>query len=264
GLAGLVGVHLPPLRHSHLNAALAAHSIKEIPMLMLSHAAEASRDDLYTVATPEPTDTWKPIPHHEVVNSLTDRAAARGLVIKNERFALLDGTLYGEGGMQTRVPGARLFGSLDFAPMPGMPFPAGCAPSAGIRNSTDKSFALSILSGARVFICANGVLSAEHIISRKHTSGLDLSESIDAALDAFMESIRGFNETYERLRARRLTRTKAHSLVVELAQAGAFASSEILPVVREFENPRHAEFSDKSGWALYQSATEIMKGQSPA
>ena len=232
-------------------------------MLMLSHAAEVSRDELYNVVTPEPTQSWKPVPHYEVVNTLTDRAAARGLVVKNERFALLDGTLYGENGIQTRIPGARLFGSLDFAPIPGMPFPAGCAPSCGLRNSADKSFALSILSGARVFVCANGVLSAEHIISRKHTSGLDLVASIDTALDGFMESLKGFNTMFEQLRSRRLNRTKAHSLIVELAQAGAFASSDILPVVQEFENPRHVEFAEKNGWALYQSATEVMKGQSP-
>jgi len=233
-------------------------------MLMLSHAAEVTRDELYSVVTPEPTQSWKPVPHYEVVNTLTDRAAARGLVIKNEKFALLDGTLYGENGVQTRIPGARLFGSLDFAPIPGMPFPAGCAPSCGLRNSADKSFALSILSGARVFVCANGVLSAEHIISRKHTSGLDLVASIDAALDAFMESLRGFNQTYEQLRARRLNRIKAHSLAVELAQAGAFSSSDILPVVREFEQPRHDEFRERNAWCLYQSATEIMKSQSPS
>ena len=233
-------------------------------MLMLSHAAEVSRDELYNVTTPEPTDTWKPVPHHEVVNTLTDRAAARGLVVKAERFALLDGTLYGLNGVQTRLPGARLFGSLDFAPVAGMPFPAGCTPSAGIRNSADKSFALSILSGARVFICANGVLNAEHIVSRKHTSGLDLVASIDAALDAFMESLRGFNETYEKLRSRQLRRTTAHSLVIELARAGAFSSSDILPVVQEFENPRHNEFKERNAWNLYQGCTEIMKNQSPS
>ncbi|MEI6235737.1 MAG: DUF932 domain-containing protein [Planctomycetota bacterium] len=233
-------------------------------MLMLSHASEVSRDELYNVVTPEPTQSWKPVPHYEVVNTLTDRAAARGLVIKNEKFALLDGTLYGENGVQTRIPGARLFGSLDFVPLPGMPFPAGCTPSAGLRNSADKSFALSILSGARVFVCANGCLNAEHIVSRKHTSGLDLVVAIDAALDAFMDSLRGFNETYEKLRARQLRRTTAHSLVVELARAGAFSSSDILPVVHEFENPRHDEFKEKNAWSLYQSATEIMKVQSPS
>ena len=79
-----------------------------------------------------------------------------------------------------------------------------------------------------------------------------------------MESLRGFNETSERPRSRRINRTKAHSLVVGLAQAGAFASSDILPVVREFENPRHPEFSEKNGWNLYQSCTEVMKNQSPS
>ncbi|MEI6236136.1 MAG: hypothetical protein WCT04_24030 [Planctomycetota bacterium] len=78
-----------------------------------------------------------------------------------------------ENGVQNRIEGALLFGSLDFLPVQGMAFPAGCSPSAGLRNSHDKTFSLSILSGARVFICANGVLSAEHVISRKHTSGLD-------------------------------------------------------------------------------------------
>ena len=232
-------------------------------MLMLSRASEVFRDDLYGVVTPDPTETWRPVPHIDVVNTLTDRAAARGLVIKSERFALLDGTLYGANGVQTRLPGARLFGSLDFAPT-GMPFPAGCAPSAGLRNSHDKTFALSILSGARVFVCANGVLSGEFSISRKHTSGIDLAESIDEALNSFMESLRGFNETYERLRSRQLRKTSAHSLVVELARAGAFSSSDILPVVQEFENPHHDEFREHNAWNLYQSCTEIMKAQSPA
>jgi hypothetical protein len=198
------------------------------------------------------------------VDTLTERAGARGLRITAERYALLPGTLYPPSGGQITIPGGRLFGSMDFAPVPGLPFPDGCAPSAGIRNSHDKTFSLSILSGARVFICANGVLSAEHIISRKHTSGLDLPQAIDRALDAFLESVRGFAQTYQRLRDWRLTRTRAHSLVVELARAGAFSSGDILPVVGEFENPRHPEFADRSAWALYQSATEVMKHQSPA
>jgi hypothetical protein len=230
---------------------------------MISNSSEVLRDDLYGVVTPEPTETWRPVPHIDVVNTLTDRAAARGLKIQSERFALLDGTLYGANGVQTRLQGARLFGSMDFLPVQGMPFPAGCAPSAGLRNSHDKTFSLSILSGARVFICANGVLSAEHVISRKHTSGLDLTESIDLALDAFMESLCGFNETYDRLRARTLRRTTAHSLVVELAKAGAFASGDILPVLHEYDQPSHPEFKERTAWSLYNAATARMKTQSP-
>ena len=46
--------------------------------------------------------------------------------------------------------------------------------------------------------------------------------------------------------------------------AGAFSSSDILPVVQEFENPRHREFNDKNAWSLYNACTEQMKSQSPA
>jgi len=233
-------------------------------MLMISHAIEVPRSALEHVPTPDSTDSWRPVAHFEAVNNLIERAAARGLALKSERYALLPGTLYPRPGVSMELQGGKMFGSLDFHPVPGLVFPAGCTPSAGIRNSHDKSFALSILSGARVMLCANGVLSAEHVVSRKHTSGIDLLESIDLALDAFMQGIQQFNQTYEQLRGRHLTRTRSHSLVVELAQAGAIASSDILPLVEEYEHPRHLEFEERNAWSLYNAATETMKRMSPA
>jgi hypothetical protein len=233
-------------------------------MLMLSHAHEVSRHDLAAIPTPPPTDTWRPVPHADVVDVLTERAGARGLRITSERFAVMPGYLHPTPGTSIELPGARLFGSMDFAPIPSMPFPEGCTPSAGIRNSHDKSFSLSILSGARVIVCANGLLAGEHIVARKHTSGLDLPEAIDRALDAFLENVRGFNEMYQKLCSWRLTRMKARDTVIEMARAGAFASSDILPVLAEYETPSHDEFSERTAWSLYNAATARMKAQSPA
>lgn len=232
-------------------------------MLMLSHAHEVSRQDLRTISTPEPTNSWRPVPHSTVVDVLLERVAARGLEVKAERYAVLPGKLYSDAGAPFEIPGAKLFGSLDFAPVKGMPFPPGCTPSAGLRNSHDKSFSLSILSGARVFVCANGVLSAEHCIARKHTSGLELGAMIDMAMDAFMQSISGFQRMYEHLQSQQLSTRRAHSTIIHLAQAGAFSSSDILPVVAAFEQPSHPEFKDRNMWTLYQAATEVMKKQSP-
>jgi Domain of unknown function (DUF932) len=233
-------------------------------MLMLSHAREITRAQLSNIPTPGATDSWRPVPHIDVVEAVTALAADRGLRIRSERYAVTDGALHPQPGIQIDMKGARLFGSMDFAPVPGMPFPAGCTPSAGIRNSHDKTFALSILSGARVFVCANGVLAAEHIVSRKHTSRLNLHQAVDFALDEFMRSLQSFNAIHQRLNDQRITRTRAHSLVVEMARAGAFSSSDIVPVVEEFENSRHPEFRDRTAWTLYQAATETMKKQSPA
>jgi len=221
------------------------------------------RASLRGIRTPDPTDSWRPVPHADVVDVLTERAGARGLKITSERFSVLPGYLYPTPGTSVELPGARLFGSMNFGPISGMPFPDGCTPSAGIRNSHDKTFALSILSGARVLVCANGVLSAEFIVSRKHTSRIDLEASIDQALAATMASIEDFQATYERLRSRRLTRMKASALAVEMARSGTFSSSDILPVLDEYEKPSHEEFSERNAWSLYNAATARMEAQSP-
>jgi len=233
-------------------------------MLMLSHAQEVRRDALAAIPTPAGTSSWRPVPHHDVVNTLTDRAQARGLRIVSERYAVTDGCIYPQPGQSLTIRGARMYGSLDFEPIDGIPFPEGCRPSAGIRNSHDKSFALSILAGSRVLVCANGLLLAEHVINRKHTSGLSLIDEIDKALGAFLETLKGFQETHDRLCQQRLSRSRGHHVIVELARAGAFSSSDILKVADEWEQPRHAEFNDPTAWSLYQAASETMKAQSPA
>ncbi len=233
-------------------------------MLMIDRAKEVARCDLANIATPQATKSWRPVGHHEAVETLMDRAIRRGLSIRAERYALLDGASYPRSGDHRPMPGARLFGSLDFDPAPGIPFPVGVTPSMGIRNSHDKSFSLSILAGARVLICANGVLSAEFVVTRKHTSGLNLKVEIDKALDLFIDSLTSFRNSHDRLRNHRLSVTRAHSLIVEMARSGAIASSQILPVANEFESPRHQEFREHNAWNLHQAATELMKCQSPS
>lgn len=227
-------------------------------MLMIEESAKISRLEMSFLPTPNRTDSWKPVRHASVVETMIEKASRHGLTVKNETYACLNGKLDG-----VVIKGANLFGTIDFHTPTGIDFPAGCGPSAGIRNSNDKSFALSILSGARVFICSNGVLRAEHIVSRKHTAHLNMREQIDEALGQFMESISGFNKGYERMVNRRLTHDQARSTIVELSMQGAFGPQMIVPIVKEFENPRHAEFKEPNAWNLYQAATEIMKAQSP-
>lgn len=61
-------------------------------MRMLPQAREISRRELSAVPTPEPTDTWRPLPRIYVVNTLTERAAARGLKVRSERYSVTTGT----------------------------------------------------------------------------------------------------------------------------------------------------------------------------
>ena len=234
-------------------------------MLMLDRAVPVTVSNLARVPCPAPTETWRPYPHAEVVAALGDRMRARGLAVRTSRLTLVDGALYPEQGVRLDVPGARLFGSFDLEPS-GKTFPPGCVPSLGLRNSTDKSYALTVLIGMRVMACSNGVLYVERgvQVSRKHTSGLELEGAFDSALDAYEEAVPAMTDLYERLRGQRLSMTKAKSLVVDCAAAGAIPSAHILPVVREFETPRHKEFRSRDGWSLYNAVTEAsFKRMSP-
>jgi len=158
-------------------------------MLMLDKAAPATVKQLAQITCPAPTESWRPYPHSEVVSALSDRMQARGLKVKSSKLTLVNGAMYPAKGIRGDVKGARLFGSFDLEPIPGVDFPDGCIPSLGVRNSPDKSYALSILAGARVLVCSNGVLAGEYVVSRRHTSGIDLGGSIDRALDMFMWGI---------------------------------------------------------------------------
>jgi hypothetical protein len=241
-------------------------TLEEKTMLMLSKATEVPRSALRGIATPPPTDTWRPVAHADVVDVVTERAAARGLRIKDERYAIMNGHLRLDGSLlpPVELAGARMFGSLDFEAVPNVEFPSGCVPSMGLRNSHDKSFALSVLSGARVLVCANGVLSGEFVITRKHTSRIDLVQSVEEALSAFMDSARQFSTMQNRLVRWSLSDRHSKALVVDMAREGAFAPSEILKVLDEYAHPEHREFVGRNAWSLYNCATARMKGQSPA
>ncbi len=236
-------------------------------MLMLSGSREITREALADIPTPEGTDTWRPVAHQDVADVLIERAEDRGLRVKSERWTVVDGQYHPEPGERVHVPGAKLFGSVDFEPLDRslrIDLPDGLLASAGVRNSHDKSFALSVLSGARVMVCSNGMLSGEYVISRKHTSRIDLVQSIDEALDAFLESVRGLGELVGCLRARRLTQRTARAAVVEAAKAGAYPSSYILDVVRAYEEPEYREFKPRTAYSLYNACTSVMKRQPPA
>ena len=233
-------------------------------MLMVKNGVQVSRDTLALIPTPPSTDTWTPLAHSEVVTALLDHATSRGLRIHTEKYATMPGHLRQPDGSIIEVPGGRLFATFDFHPIDGVEFPNGCLPSMGLRNSHDKHFALSVLSGARVLICSNGVLSAEHVSTRKHTSRIDMQQSIGDALSAFMDSTRMFNDRQKRLVQWGLNDNTAKALTVDMAKAGAFSPSDILKVYDAYDHPEHSDFVGRNAWSLYNAATGRMKSQSPA
>ena len=119
-------------------------------MLMLAKTVPVTVSDLARIPCPEPTETWRPYPHAEVVSTLADRMRARGLAVRASRLTLVNGALYPDQGVRVEVPGARLFGSFDLEPA-GKAFPPG-----GRGASNDQAPASSQAPAPPLQVAATG------------------------------------------------------------------------------------------------------------
>ena len=104
------------------------------------------RTQLELIQTPQPTLTWSPIPHHHLVDKVQDRLQQQGLRVQTGRHTVTHGT-------------NRYFGTLELMPEPGREYRR----MVGIRNSHDKKFSASIVAGARVIVCSNGMFVGEEL-----------------------------------------------------------------------------------------------------
>src|SRR5690349_7124371 len=94
-----------------------------------------TRDQLKLIHSPEATETYQPLAHHLIVESLLEGLAFRHISVVRDEYAV------SEDGM-------KMFGVLDLETT----F-EGCRFSIGIRNANDKSMRLAMTVGYRVFVC---------------------------------------------------------------------------------------------------------------
>src|SRR5439155_17053175 len=92
-------------------------------------AKKIARDNLKYLPVPESTGTFKPIPHHEVVQALVETLGFRKIGVVRDEYA-------------ASPDGMKMFGVLDLES--GF---EGCRFSVGLRNSHDKSMRLAVTCG---------------------------------------------------------------------------------------------------------------------
>jgi Domain of unknown function (DUF932) len=126
------------------------------------------RKGLKNLAPPQPTDSWTPIAHYDLVQALEGQLKARGINIVKEQFA---------------VQKAKLFGVLDTDYQVNE---EGCAAIA-IRTANDKSLALQLAIGFRIFVCDNMAFSGDLIaLRRKHRGNLDLHKEFAEGIGRYV------------------------------------------------------------------------------
>jgi len=215
--------------------------------LIMQEGKFVSRAEVARTDTPCSTATWRPVPHIDVIEAVTEVIRAHNWSIEGEKFGLAS-------------DGRKMFGVMEIA-RSSSPEWHRCV---GIRNSHDKSFAVGLSAGVVVCVCSNLAFGGTTVIKRRHTSGIVLAELIDRAVASLEDDFLTTESVCEDLKDVYLKNDdEARSSIVRAAELGVINSCDILPAFREFKSPSHEEFAEPTRWSLLNSITETIKKYSP-
>ncbi len=215
-------------------------------------ARHVERQVVEQAATPTPSETWVPVPHHRLLEQVESTLVAGGMAVANEAHALWS-------------DGLRYFGLLEVT--------NGAAHDdyglvIGLRNSHDKSFPASIALGSGVFVCDNLAFSAEVTIARRHTRFIerDLPRVVHTAVGRLAD-MRGQQD--ERIRVYKDTEiadSVAHDLLIRAIDAAVLPVTQVPAALEEWRTPTHDEFADngKTVWRFHNALTHVWKGRNLA
>jgi len=219
-----------------------------MPGTLMAHAGanKITREALAEIVTPEPTDTFRPIPHHELINTLVETLSFRHIQVVGEEYAVTP-------------DGSKMFGliGLDATFLD-------CRFSIGIRNAHDKSMRLGLVAGYRVFVCDNMAFQGEfHPVLAKHSKKFNLQDALTLGVDRIQRNWTPLQQALEQRRNLQLTDDQARLRIYEAFIAGQFPIKLMKNVDQEFFVPKYDEFKPKTLWSLENAFTSAFKALKP-
>jgi|TARA_Y100000310_G_scaffold345563_1_gene466685 hypothetical protein len=209
---------------------------------------KATEAQVRAVPTPDPTGRWHPIGHGRLLDEINGAVEEMGLDVTDRRYDLLDG-------------GDKFFGTYQIGDFRQAQIPGEVGFQIGFRGSINKTMAEAVVFGTTVFICSNGMMSGERIISRKNTTNIltDLWMLVRNALSGFHAFRQAQTAQYERLAATNVTDAEAHDFICRCLRANKMITGQMVQdIVKEWHDPSH-DFGDKTAWRLHNAFTEVAK-----
>jgi hypothetical protein len=208
-----------------------------------------TRDDLALVEVPEATETYIPVPHHHLADTLSTigQDILKGFTLAREQYALAR-------------EGQQMFGVLVFKQDH-----SELGLSIGFRNSYDKSMAIGIAIGAEVFVCDNLALTGDITVLKKHTTNVWASLE-DTAISTLYRSQKNFEKIVEdsvSLKATAIDNVKAFKMIGLLFGHGIMTPRQLPVVKKEWLNPSYDDFKPRTMWSFYNACTEALKSCPP-
>lgn len=213
------------------------------------HDTEVTREELREIQTPEPTRTWFPVDHGDLLEAVIAETEHVGLKIKEEKIIVS----HAKGGN----PGDRMLAMFELENDR-----QDLATTIAVLNAHDQSFACKLVAGMVVTCCTNLAMGGEASFARKHTknAGEDVNYLVYKTLGRLKTLHRTQDEQVARYQATALSDTDAHELALRAIEQGVLSPSKTLRVLKEYHQSEHKEFQNHDLWALFNAFTECLKG----
>ena len=219
-----------------------------------SDRTKASFEDVLAVQTPQKTETWTPVSHGFMIDQTKQKLDENGFDVVNENHNL------------ARF-GQRYFGLMQVQDR-NAPENPDRATVVGLRNGHDKCFPAGIMAGDAPFVCSNLIFNNEIVIARRHTKNIDninvagnIFHKIANAIGQLRESWVAQEKRVDAYKEYDVSSNKeANDLIIRGFQSGACNKTQIADIVGQWGTPNHNEFKDRNLYSLYNSFTEVWKG----
>jgi len=228
-----------------MNELLDPVAAKRHPNLLLHCGAHSvKREQVLNAETPQATQTWTPIPHAELIQTVEETLSASNLNIGTTAHSLTH-------------DGARYFGLMEITNETDDDY---CW-ILGLRNSHDKSFPAGVTAGAQVFVCDNLSFSGEVKLTRRHTRFIsrDLPLLVGRAVGQLLGKWHDQRVRFEVYKGHNIDDTAAHDLVIRAVDVGICSNRMIPEILTLWRKPSHGEFQLRNVWSLFNSFTEALK-----
>ena len=206
----------------------------------------ATVDELKAVELPQQTDTYIPVPHDFVTS-----------YIENEVAEMLGGSYSlqsNEFGLSMK--GDALFGMACFKNSDDY-----VGLNIAYRNSYNKVFALAVAFGAQVFVCANGMLTGEVIVAKKHTVNVfeSFKQIVEDNIDNAHKVYDSMKEDVDYMRNKAVAEIQAYQML-GVARGNDVLSSRVFETaLQEYNKPTYEVHKDGSMMEVYNACTEALK-----
>lgn len=202
------------------------------------------------IPVPSPTASYTPVPHRHLMHNVMSAFTSQGFDIDKPYH-------------QIHRKKAR-FVSMFSVSGGGLPQDKALDWMVGVMNSYDMSRSVTLLFGARVFVCSNGMIVADHKLKTRHTLNVwdRIPNLIAQSVGVFGDTIVKAQQRNDRLREIVVDdRRMIDAFAMEVARRGLLPESKAVAYANEIHKPSF-DYGVKENtlWNIHSAYTHTAKG----